>query len=183
MSETGYEKYFETLEITPDCSFSEVRSSFLHLSEFYATKSSSLASLMDSISKEKRKDILMRLKEAYHELKIYYSIETKAVLNNAKDSISKRRIPEFEVFSGKALKLIREVMGVELEDAALATGIPHKHLKNIELEEFDVLPPPGYLKAYLNKYAEYLYLDRTKVSIDYMKRYQNRSKKNNNDSF
>ena len=116
-------------------------------------------------------------------MKIYYSIETKVVLNNAKDSVAKRRIPEFEVFSGKALKLIREVMGVELEDAALATGIPHKHLKNIELEDFDILPPPGYLKAYLSKYAEYLYLDKIKVTQDYMKRYQNRSKEDNHDSF
>ena len=183
MSETGYEKYFDALEISPDCPFSEVRSSFLHLSELYATKSSSLAAFMDSISEEKRKEILMQLKEAYHELKKYYSIETKVVLNNAKESVSKRRIPEFEVFSGKALKLIREVMGVELEDAALATGIPHKHLKNIELEEFEILPPPGYLKAYLNKYAEYLYLDKIKVTADYMKRYQNRNKKNNHESF
>jgi hypothetical protein len=183
MSDSEYQKYFEILEITPDSPFSEVRSSFLHLSELYATKSSALVSIMDSISEGKRKEILIQLKEAYHELKKYYSIETKVVLNSTKDSVSKRRIPEFEVFSGKALKLIREVMGTELEDAALATGIPHKHLKSIELEEYDILPPPGYLKAYVKKYAEYLYLDKTKVTEDYMKRYHNRDKKKDRDSY
>jgi cytoskeletal protein RodZ len=92
------------------------------------------------------------------------------------DSAAKKRIPEFEAFSGKALRLIREVMGIELEDAALATGIPHKHLKSLEQEEYDTLPPPGYIKAYIKKYAEYLYLDSAKVTQDYMKRYMSRDK-------
>ncbi|MCK4836232.1 MAG: helix-turn-helix domain-containing protein [Candidatus Aminicenantes bacterium] len=183
MSDKEYLQYFEILEITPNSSFSEVRNSYLHLTELYSNKSSALTSLMDTIFADKRKEILIQLKDAYTELKKYYSVETRVRLDRKKDPTSQKRIPEFEVFSGKALKLIREVMGIELEDAALATGIPHKHLKNIELEIYDSLPPPGYLKAYVKKYAEYLYLDKIKVTEDYMKRYQNRDKKQNQDTF
>ena len=183
MSEKDYQKFFDELEITSDASFSEVRSSYLYLKEFYSTNSSALTSLMDTISEEKRKEVVIQLKEAYNELKKYYSVESRVNLSSKIDSVSKKRIPEFEAFSGKALKLIREVMGIELEDAALATGIPHKHLKSIELEEYDALPPPGYIKAYVKKYAEYLYLDSAKVTQDYMKRYMSRDKTRNKDSF
>ena len=183
MSDREYQPYFEILEVSPNSSFSEVRSSYLHLTELYSNRSSALVTLTDFISVEKRKEILIQLKEAYQKLKEYYSIETRVRLEKKKDPASMKRIPEFEVFSGKALKLIREVMGIEVEDAALATGIPHKHLKNIELEIYDSLPPPGYLKAYVKKYAEYLYLDKDKVTQDYMKRYQNRDKRKDRDAY
>lgn len=183
MSDGEYHPYFDALEVSPHASFSEVRNSYLHLTELYSNKSSALVALMDSISVEKRKEILIQLKEAYQKLKEYYSVETKVRLNKKKDPDSMKRIPEFEVFSGKALKLIREVMGIELEDASLATGIPHKHLKHIELETYDSLPPPGYLKAYVKKYAEYLYLDREKVTQDYMKRYKDRDRKKSANSY
>jgi hypothetical protein len=183
MSDQDYQPYFEILEISPSSSFSEARSSYLHLTELYSDRSSALVSLIDSISVEKRKEILIQLKEAYQKLKEYYSVETRVRLDKKKDSESMKRIPEFEVFSGKALKLIREVMGIELEDAALATGIPHRHLKNIELEIYDSLPPPGYLKAFVKKYAEYLYLDKDKVTEDYLVRYQNRDKKKDGNTY
>lgn len=183
MSDQEYQPYFEILEVSAHAAFSEVRSSYLHLTELYSNRSSALVSLIDAISVEKRKEILVQLKEAYQKLKEYYSVETRVRLDKKKDPAAMKRIPEFEMFSGKALKLIREVMGIELEDAALATGIPHKHLKHIELEIYDSLPPPGYLKAYVKKYAEYLYLDREKVTEDYMKRYHNRERKKSGNTY
>lgn len=183
MFDQDFKKFFEILEVGPDASFSEVRSSYLHLKGFYSSKSSAIIVLMDQLAEGKRLEILTQLKEAYNELKTYFAIESKVNLSGKIDSAAKKRIPEFETFSGKALRLIREVMGIEVEDAALATGIPHKHLKSIEQEEYDFLPPPGYVKAFLKKYAEYLALDSAKVTRDYMKRYMNREKIRDKDSF
>jgi hypothetical protein len=183
MSNKHYLKYFAILEIDPDVPFSEVRSSYLHLRELYSNKSAVLSILMDQIYKDRQKEILNLLKDAYNNLKEYYAVETREKLSLTKDTVSQKRIPEFEVFSGNALRLIREVLEIELEEVALATGIPHKHLKNIELEEFDLLPPPGYIRAYVKKYSEYLFLDAEKVTEDFMKRFRNQGKKRSKHSF
>jgi len=183
MSNKDYLKYFLILEIDPDVPFSEVRSSYLHLRELYANKSTVIATLMDQIYQDRQKEILNQLKDAYNNLKEYYAVETREKLSLTKDTVSQKRIPEFEVFSGNALRLIREVLEIELEEIALATGIPHKHLKNIELEEFKFLPPPGYIRAYVKKYADYLFLDAQKVTEDYMKRYRTQEKKKDKHSF
>jgi cytoskeletal protein RodZ len=70
------------------------------------------------------------------------------------------------------LKLTREVLGVELQEIALGTGIPVSHLRNIERERFDLLPPRGYVRIYVSRYAQYLALDAPKVTSDYMKAYK-----------
>lgn len=57
---------------------------------------------------------------------------------------------------------------MELKEIALFTGVPAEHLKNIELERLDLLPPQGYIKVFLRKYAEYLALDPKKVVEDYL---------------
>jgi cytoskeleton protein RodZ len=90
--------------------------------------------------------------------------------------VARHNVPEFEVFSGNALRLTREVLGINLKEIALYSGIPLSHLKNIELERFDLLPPIGYIKAFLKKYAEYLSLDSQKVINDYLKRFDKKSK-------
>jgi cytoskeletal protein RodZ len=68
---------------------------------------------------------------------------------------------------------------VELKEIALFTGIPAKHLKNIELERFDLLPPTGYIKVFLKKYAEYLALDTEKVIADYLEVLERKKKERN----
>ena len=161
MSETGYQKYFEILEITPDCPFSEVRSSFLHLSELYATKSSSLASLMDSISERKRKEILTQLKEAYHELKIYYSIETKVVRFAEKDHHQLFLEPEGrhtdEVYlNGLPTSLPRDVQD---EMIRLIPGLEHaKILRYGYAIEYDFVPPEQLRASLETKLIDGLYL-------------------------
>jgi hypothetical protein len=169
MSEESLDQYLKVLELEPDASFSEIKSAYFHLKKFYSSQSPVLSALMDEVSEAKQDQLLTQIEEAYQKLKEYHSAEKTEKQKMTRDRVMHNHIPEFEVFSGNALKLTREVLGVRLEEIALATAIPLKHLKNIEMERFDLLPPEGYVRIYITKYAEYLSLDKKRVTQDYMK--------------
>lgn len=163
------EHFFKTLELEPNASFSEIKSSYFHLKRLYSSASPVLSTMMDDVSEEKRQTLLQKIEIAFQELKQHFStVETEKQKNTA-DRVAKKNIPEFEVFSGNALKLTREVLGVELQEIALSTGIPLRHLQNIENERPELLPPLGYVRIYVSRYAEYLSLDPRRVSEDYIK--------------
>ena len=169
MDEENLNKYYETLELKPEASFSEIKSAYYHLKKFYSSQSPVLSVMMAEISETRSERLLTEIEEAYFKLKEYYSTKKTEKQRVTRDRVMKKNIPEFEVFSGNALKLTREVLGVRLEEISLATGIPVNHLKNIEMERFDLLPPGGYIRIYITKYAEYLSLDSKRVTADYMK--------------
>jgi hypothetical protein len=169
MIEENLNKFYETLELKPTASFSEIKSAYLHLKKLYSSESPVISVMLDEISEARCERLLTQIEEAYEKLKEYHSTRKTEKQKVTRDRVLKKNIPEFEVFSGNALKLTREVLGVRLEEIALSTGIPVKHLKNIERERFDLLPPGGYIRIYVTKYAEYLSLDSTRVTTDYMK--------------
>lgn len=169
MNEENLDKYYETLELKPNASFSEIKSAYFHLKKLYSSQPTVLSILMAEISETRSERLLGQIEEAYLELKEYYSTRKVEKEQVTRDRVMRNNIPEFDVFSGNALKLTREVLGVSLEEIALATGIPANHLKNIEMERFDMLPPPGYIRIYVTKYAKYLSLDSKRVTADYMK--------------
>lgn len=171
-----YKKYYDILEIKPDASFLEVKSAYLHLKKLYSSQPLVLSPIMDEISEEKREDILTQLDHAYETLKEFYASEEKGKITSAKEWVRTHNVPEFEVYSGNALRLTREVLGVELNEIALFTGIPAKHLKNIELERLELLPPQGYIRVFLKKYAEYLSLDSERIIRDYLKLVEKKKK-------
>ena len=179
----AYLKYFEILELKPGVSFSEIRNSYLHLMELYSRENTAMSSIMETLESDKQKDILLQLKEAYNKLQELYATESQLKTTTTRDTVSNQRIPEFEVYSGDALRLTREVLGIGLEEVALVTGIPHGHLQSIEKEAYDQLPPAGYIKAFVRKYAEHLFLDKDRVTRDYMKRLENVSKRKHKHSF
>jgi flagellar biosynthesis protein FlhG len=80
------------------------------------------------------------------------------------------------VYRGKALKQVRERMGVDQETISRETKIPVKTLEWIEEEVFERLPPLVYLKGFLKSYAQSLGLDPPKVIEEYI-RFMDESKK------
>jgi len=169
MDEDNLNKYYEILELKPDASFSEIKSAYYHLKKLYSSQSPVLSLITPEISETRSDRLLVQIEEAYLELKEDYSAKKIEKQQETRDRVMRKNIPEFEVFSGNALKLTREVLGVSLEEITLATGIPLNHLKNLEMERFDLLPPEGYIRIYVNKYAKYLSLDSKRVTADYMK--------------
>ncbi len=165
------QNYLDILELRPDASFAEIKSAYAHLKKLYSSESVVFSPIVVDISSDSREKLLEQIEEAYQNLKEQFLSEETEKQTNTRDRVIRNHIPEFEVFSGTALKLTREVLKVELQEIALATGIPLKHLKSIELERFDLLPPPGYIRIYVAGYAEYLSLDAKRVADDYMKTY------------
>lgn len=162
-------KYYDLLELRTDASFAEIKSAYTHLKRLYSSESVVFSPIVADIPEENRERLVEQIEEAYHILKEYYMERETEKQSYTRDRVIHNHIPEFEVFSGTALKLTREVLNVDLQEIALATGIPEKHLKNIELERFDLLPPAGYIRIYVAGYAQYLSLDPERVANDYMK--------------
>jgi hypothetical protein len=171
------DKYYEVLELKPDAPFIEIKSAYLHLKKLYSSESLVLVPVIDDVPEIKREKMLEEIEEAYQVLKNYFALKETTKQAVTRDRVSRKNIPEFEVYSGNALRLTREVLHVELKEIALATGIPMKHLRNIEMERYDQLPPEGYIRIYVTQYARYLSLDVRKVVGDYMRAVDNKQKK------
>jgi len=173
----GYKKYYDVLEIKTDASFQEIKNAYWHLKKLYSSEAPVLIPVLDEISEEDRLEILNRIEDAYTHLKEYYKVEEKEKAASTRQWAVTHNVPEFAVYDGNALKVTREVLCVDLKEIALFTGVPLGHLKNIESERLDLLPPQGYVKVFLRKYAEYLALDPQKVTADYMALFDRQKKK------
>jgi hypothetical protein len=73
---------------------------------------------------------------------------------------------------GRTLRKAREKLEVGIHEMAVSTGISYKVLVNIEKERYSKLPEPGYLRWLITTYAKSLSLDPKKAADDYMKRYR-----------
>jgi cytoskeletal protein RodZ len=64
---------------------------------------------------------------------------------------------------GNRLLLVREKLGISIEELANATRIEQKYLLAIERGDFDLLPGPIYIRSYLRTYAIYVELDPKQI--------------------
>lgn len=170
-------KHFDVLELDPGASFAEIKSSYLHLKKLYSSDAMVLAPIGDDMPESRREELLEEIESAFQTLKEYFTDKEVNKQSITRERVLHQNIPEFEVYSGNAMKLTREVLNVELQEIALATGIPLKHLKSLEMERFDLLPPEGYIRIYVSKYAEYLSLNPKRVTQDYMKAFNKKKRK------
>lgn len=60
---------------------------------------------------------------------------------------------------GNRLKEAREELGMSLEDLQEATKIQKRYLKGIEEGNYDMMPGPFYVRAFIKQYAEAVQLD------------------------
>lgn len=74
-----------------------------------------------------------------------------------------------KISCGTFLKQIRHEKGLSLQKVSEETKILSSIIKNLENDEYESLPPPAYLKGILEKYAQYLKLDKEKVLELYRK--------------
>jgi cytoskeleton protein RodZ len=64
---------------------------------------------------------------------------------------------------GERLRAAREQKKISLEDIAVQTRIPQRHLASIENAEWDNLPAPTYTIGFAKSYASAVGLDRTDI--------------------
>jgi curved DNA-binding protein CbpA len=79
-------------------------------------------------------------------------------------------VPENGIFDGDVLRRIRVSLGIELEEIAATTKINEHHLRSIEGNRYDQLPPPVYLRGFLKQIAKCLALDGGHVADSYTAR-------------
>ena len=182
MKGIDYNRFFNILELPSNASFQEVEKAYSFLKELYSTEvteSIVLLSVADEISKERKKEILSQIEEAYQNLLILFNKNKDNIKDRPKlekrpscfDRKLLKNLPEIATFNGRILRQIRESLKVNLHDIAQATRIPIKQLENIEMERFSALPPRTYSRGFVANYAKYLSLDYKKVVDDYMARY------------
>jgi curved DNA-binding protein CbpA len=74
-------------------------------------------------------------------------------------------------FDGAALRKLRQIYGMSLEDLAERTKIRRAYLQCIEEEDFQFLPAPVYIKGFVTLLCDVYGLTALSVVEDYMKGY------------
>jgi curved DNA-binding protein CbpA len=177
MGDDEYKGYYEILELDQGASLQEIREAYSNLRELYSSDSFLISPLMDELTEDKREEILKKIEEAYEKLTGLFKIDgsgadTGVGCYMAIDSELKKEIEGISSFCGRTLRQIRERLGIELHDIALATMIRTQYLQDIEEENFEDLPPEVYVRGYVSTYAKCLSLDPARVVEDYMSRYR-----------
>jgi DnaJ-class molecular chaperone len=181
--------YYEVLEVGPTATTKEIQGAYEHAKETFGVDSLAIYTLF---SEEDVKEIQETIEEAYRILmdeglrrsydQSHFQMvdglptdepsEAQEVPGEKKTSLSFTGLSfnaEGELFRGKALKQIRERMGVEPQAISKETKISMKTLEWIEEEAFEKLPPLVYLKGFLKSYAQSLGLDPQKVIEEYIR--------------
>jgi hypothetical protein len=79
-------------------------------------------------------------------------------------------MPEGALWTGEALRRVREARGLTTQQIAERTKVTRYHVENIEAERFSALPAPVYLRGILLAVARELRLDGLKVARAYLER-------------
>ena len=66
-------------------------------------------------------------------------------------------------WSGALLRQLREIRGLNLDDIAQRTKISRGHLRSIEEDSFDFLPPDVYVKGFISQIARVIGLDSERI--------------------
>ena len=181
--------HYEILEVGRTATGKEILKAYEHAKETFQADSLAIYSLF---SEREVKELQESIEEAYRtltdeKLRKSYDQSLSQIAEGApteepskpgeafverKNSLSFTNLsfnPEVELYRGKALRQIRERMGVDPQIISKETKISIKVLAWIEEEAFEKLPPLVYLKGFLKSYAQSLGLDPQKVIEEYVR--------------
>ena len=166
-----YQEDFETLELTPEASLSEIKQSYHLLKDLYSNSSIVTVSVEDEISDFEKKKILDRIEAAYQSLLAFFQEEPSAsgpAGRRAEQDDFQEALAEISSYSGPVLKEIREKLNIGLHEIAMVTKVQIQYLENLEAENYTALPDEVYTRGFVIAYARHLSLDAQKVVDDYM---------------
>lgn len=163
-----YQAHFEMLELPLEASFDEVHKAWLLMKEIYSTTDSlATMSIADEVSDEDRRQLLNRIEASYQALSEYFR-EYQPVVDNSVLQMTST-ITDYD---GNALRTIRHLLHIPLDDVAMATRVPRRHLENIESDNYEALPVAVYTRGFVVNYAKHLSLDAEAVAKSYMAKYR-----------
>ena len=167
MNREDCKHYFEILELPVEASLADVRKAYLLLSELYTTLSIVTMPVEEEMTGEQKEEIVKQIEEAYHGLLSLFNEEQKTTVEDIGNIVS-----EINHFNGAVLKQIRERLGINLDDMAMATKIQQNHLVNLESDNYGALPVYVYTRGFVVSYAKYLSLDPEMVVASYMDKFK-----------
>jgi hypothetical protein len=170
----AYLKYFDLLELPAEATVEEIHRNYTGLKALYSGDSIEIKALNADYSQELQQDYLVRLDDAYEQLKLLMENKRPAVTKKAEivDDGLNDWIRSVNCFTGGTLRNIRERMGVDLNDIFAVSRIQPKYLEDIENEHFGSFRAEVYLRSYIIEYSRFLSLDTQKVLSDYLPRYR-----------
>jgi curved DNA-binding protein CbpA len=77
-------------------------------------------------------------------------------------------------WSGTLLMQVREIRGLSLDDIAQRTKISRGHLRSIEEDSLEYLPPDVYVKGFVSQIAKVLGLDSDRIAPRFMEHIRQR---------
>ena len=161
-----YQAHFEMLEVPLDANFDEVHKAWLVMKDIYSTDSLATMSIGEEVSVKDRRLLLARIEAAYQALGEFFRDHQQLVDNGVHlltDGITD--------YDGKALRAIRQLLHVPLDDVAISTRVPRRHLENIEADNYAALPVAVYTRGFVVNFAKHLALDAELVAKSYMEKY------------
>lgn len=171
--------HYELLEISPEASTEEIRKAYERLKALYSPSTPGISSLFDE---EELEEIQRRLEEAYQvlsdeERKRRYNLSLEresppaaVTLGTPPEELLSTVLKEEKGLGGRALRRLREGMGISLNELSRVTKMSKSTLRAIEEERLDALPAWVFVKGFLKVYAKTIGLDPERVISDYGKR-------------
>jgi len=164
---TRYQAHFAMLEVPLESSFDEVHKAWLLMKEIYSTDSLATISIADEVSDEDRRQLLGKIEESYQALSEFFREYQPVVDTSVLEMTS--AITDYD---GNALRTIRHLLHIPLDDVAMATRVPRRHLESIESDNYAALPVAVYTRGFVVNYAKHLALDAEAVAKSYMEKYR-----------
>jgi hypothetical protein len=162
-----YKEHFEMLELPLEADFAEVHKAWQLLKEIYSTDSLATISLTGELSEEERCRLLAGIETSYQVLTSFFHERRHRLRDQVQELAA--AITDYD---GAALRRIREQLAIPLDDVAMATRVPRRHLENIEKDNYGALPVPVYTRGFVVNYAKHLSLDAEKVAESFMERFR-----------
>ena len=166
---------YEILGLMPDASLREVEQAYNNLRELYGEESLATYSLLEYADRQEKLD---GLQDAYEKILSEKLIKRdEPVKPDAEPIICKLEPVEVSAdpqeTPGLYLKQLREVRGMTLREVAERTKVGSFHLECIELERFDRLPAPVYLRGFIREFARTVGADEIDEVVDsFLDRYR-----------
>lgn len=162
-----FKAHFEMLELPLEAGFDEVHKAWLLMKEIYSTESLATMSIADEFGEDDRRRLLARIEESYQILSEFFREHQPAV-----DSTVLKLTSTITDYDGNALRTVRHLLHIPLDDVAMSTRVPRKHLENIEADNYAALPVAVYTRGFVVNYAKHLALDPDLVARSYMEKYR-----------